>query len=515
MIPKASIASTLTPEMEAAEYARLQAGLPDLWAEVFPRDDQPYTTVIVPSVTLDSEDLAQIEGANFYEEQLLFFLIRLRNPRARIVYVTSQPVHPMVLEYYFEFLAGIPGSHARARLTLVCAYDATPQPLIVKILERPRLVQRIRAAVPDPSRAYMTVFTSTPLERRLAVLLGIPVNGLDPQLDELATKSGSRRFFREAGFSCPEGFEGLRDREDVAMALTELKQRRPGARSAVIKLDRGVYGEGNAVFSYPLGGSREELRAALDSISLSETWPSADAFWSALPRRGGVVEELLEGHERASPSVQIRINPRSQVSVSSTHEQILGGPTGQRYEGCRFPAEDVYRPQVQEIGAQIGRLLAAQGVVSRASVDLVVRREPSGAGWRVHPLEIDFRAGSTTHPMLALRFLTGGRIDPESGLFHSTLGFTKYYRATESLRSPAYRRLAPEDLIEILTVNSLAYNPQSETGVLFQMIGGVSQFGRVGLEAIGNSRQEAEEMYARTVAVLDRETRSGSAVEMV
>jgi hypothetical protein len=29
-------------------------------------------------------------------------------------------------------------------------------------------------------RSYLTVFNSTPLERKLAVLLGIPLNGLDP-----------------------------------------------------------------------------------------------------------------------------------------------------------------------------------------------------------------------------------------------------------------------------------------------------------------------------------------------
>src|SRR4030095_8951781 len=102
-----------------------------------------------------------------------------RNPRARMVFVTSQPVHPMILEYYFQFLAGIPASHARSRLTLLCAPDSSPRSLTEKILERPRLLQRIRQGIQDPERTYMTVFNSTPLERKLAVLLGIPLNGVD------------------------------------------------------------------------------------------------------------------------------------------------------------------------------------------------------------------------------------------------------------------------------------------------------------------------------------------------
>jgi hypothetical protein len=112
-----------------------------------------------------------------------------------MVYVTSQPIHPVILEYYFQLLAGIPASHARSRLTLLCAHDASPRSLTEKILERPRLIQRIRYGIQDPARAYLTVVNGTPLERRLAVLLGIPMNGVDPRLQHLGTKSGSRKVF--------------------------------------------------------------------------------------------------------------------------------------------------------------------------------------------------------------------------------------------------------------------------------------------------------------------------------
>src|SRR5678815_1907485 len=132
-----------------------------------------------------------------YEERLLLLLIRLRNPKAHVVYVTSQPVHPLILEYYLALLMGVPASHARKRLTMLCAHDSSPRPLTAKILERPRLIERIRCAIHDPAQAYMTVFNSTPLERKLSVLLGGPLNGLDPKLQYLGTKSGSRKVFRE------------------------------------------------------------------------------------------------------------------------------------------------------------------------------------------------------------------------------------------------------------------------------------------------------------------------------
>ena len=84
----------LRPEDEARAYERLKPRLAALWKEVFPRDDEAYTSVIVPSVTVDAEALARHAEALYYEEALLFLLIRLRNPRSRVIYVTSQPLAP-------------------------------------------------------------------------------------------------------------------------------------------------------------------------------------------------------------------------------------------------------------------------------------------------------------------------------------------------------------------------------------------------------------------------------------
>ena len=219
MIPKPPFAKDLTLEQEIAEFERLKPRLAEVWNVLTMREEEPHTSVIVPSLTLDQSELRKLPGASFYEERLLFLLIRLRNPRARMVYVTSQPVHPIILEYYLQFLAGIPASHARSRLTLLCADDASPRSLTEKILERPRLLERIRAGIVDPSRAYLTVFNSTPLERKLAVLLGVPMNGVDPNLTHLGTKSGSRKVFREAGVDLPLGFEDLHTEREVVEAL--------------------------------------------------------------------------------------------------------------------------------------------------------------------------------------------------------------------------------------------------------------------------------------------------------
>ncbi len=508
MLPKPPFAWQLSVEEERAQFHLLQPRLADVWQTLTTADEAAHTSVVVPGLNLDGSELQKLDGATFYEERLLFLLIRLLNPRARMVYVTSQPIHAMVLEYYFELLAGIPASHARSRLTLLCAYDSSPRSLTEKILDRPRLIERIRHGITDPSRAYLTVFNATPHERRLAVLLGIPMNGADPDLAHLGTKSGSRKVFREAGVALPEGIEDLKGRDDVVQGLVELDRRRPGLKRAVVKLNDSFSGEGNAIVRYPESGPRDRssIEQAVDRMSFIGPGESTESYFGKFERMGGIVEEFLEAREKVSPSAQLRTSPSGEVQPISTHDQVLGGPDQQVYLGCTFPARDPYRRRIQDEALKVGEVLARYGVVSRFAVDFLLYRDGPEQDWNLSALEINLRMGGTTHPYLALRFLTGGSLDPSSGLFYSARGLAKYYRATDNLRSPAYRGLLPEDLIDILTENRLHYGHSSDSGVLFHMIGAVSEFGKLGLTAFGNSPEEADALYERTIAILDRET---------
>ena len=74
------------------------------------------------------------------EERFLFLLLLLRQPRLQMVYITSMPIRPTIVEYYLALLPGVIPSHARERLHLVAVGDSTPRPLSEKLLERPRLL---------------------------------------------------------------------------------------------------------------------------------------------------------------------------------------------------------------------------------------------------------------------------------------------------------------------------------------------------------------------------------------
>ena len=487
-------------------FAELKQRLPGIWAAMSRDPAFEHTSVIVPSLSVNQEELSKVTGAAYYEERLLFALIRLRNPNARVIYVTSQPVHPDIIDYYLDFLDNVPQRHARERLHVLSVLDASLRALTEKILERPRFVQRLQRLIGDPQRAYLTCYNATALERRLAVELDIPLNGLDPDLLHLGTKTGNRRIFDEAGVDYPAGSEELRGEQDIVDALIDLGRREPGLGRAVVKLNEGFGGEGNGVFTFPARRSdpdaiRENL-LQLDRTSMSE---SIASFLRKFDAMGGVVEAFVLGDEIRSPSVQMRISPGGIPELVSSHEQVLGGATGQSYLGCSFPADDAYRKLLIQQAAKVGNVLAAKGVIGRFAIDFLVTRD-AGRDWRAYAIEINLRMGGTTPPFHALEFLTGGHLDEESGLFRCPSGRTKYYAATDNLKSPDYHGLLPEDLFEIIARRGIGFSHATGTGCLFHMIGALSQYGKVGMVCIADSPADARALFDRATDVLDEET---------
>ena len=54
-------------ELEIAAFDRLKPQLERLWDSVFPGDEEAYTSVVVPSLTLDAGEMGKIAGIPFYE----------------------------------------------------------------------------------------------------------------------------------------------------------------------------------------------------------------------------------------------------------------------------------------------------------------------------------------------------------------------------------------------------------------------------------------------------------------
>jgi hypothetical protein len=287
----------------------------------------------------------------------------------------------------------------------------------------------------------------------------------------------------------------------------------PEIAEVIVKLNEGVSGEGNALVDLrrlPVPGAPEEPEAVAErllhmQLESSET-PFA-AYVEKFEERGGVVEERICGDELRSPSVQLRVIPTGEVELLSTHDQLLGGASGQSYLGCVFPADPAYASTISEQAALVGERLAREGVLGRFAVDFVVVRSPDGS-WTSYAIEINLRKGGTTHPFLTLQFLTDGRYDPRLGVFMTRDGREKHLVATDHLESPDLRALTLDDLFDIVARHGLHYDQSRQSGVVFHMISSLTEHGRVGLTAVGDSADEANATYERAEQILRAEGRA-------
>ena len=491
-----------------AEFDQLQKKLIPLWKSIEHFNQDPQTIVVVPSMSIDAIGSGTLMQA--YEERFLFLLLLLRQPRARLIYVTSQMILPNIIDYYLDLLPGVIPSHARPRLFLIAPLDGSARPLSDKLLDRPRLIERIRSLIMDPARAHLVPFNTTDREKELALRLGIPMYGADPKFFSLGTKSGCRKIFMEENVPHPLGYEDLGSKEEVIKAIAQMRAKKPSIQQVLLKLNEGVSGEGNAIIDLtglpPPGNSKElsMLEERLRAMKFELPDVTYESYMQKLEERAAVVEERIIGEEFRSPSVQLRITPLGAVDLLSTHDQLLGGPSGQSYLGCVFPADTGYAVLITREAAKVGRRLAKEGVIGRFALDFVVVR--SSGKWEPYAIEINLRKGGTTHPFLTLQFLTDGTYDPDTAIFTAPNGRQKFFVASDHVESPRYRTLTPDDLFDIVVRHNLHFGQTRQTGVVFHMMSALGELGRTGLTAVGNSHEDAKATYDRAVAVLDEET---------
>jgi hypothetical protein len=492
----------------SARFEALQRHLAPLWTSIQHMSQDEQTIVVVPSLSMDSAAKGVRQQA--LEERYLFLLLLLRQPRARLIYVTSGAIHPDVVDYYLDLLPGVFAGHARQRLFLVSPLDGSGMSLTEKLLARPRLIEHIKSLIPNPARAHLVPYTTTEMERELAIQLGIPMYGADPKTFYLGTKSGARKVFSEEGVSHPLGVEDLHSFEEMADAIIGMRRKKPGIKRLVAKLNEGVSGAGNAsvdISAAPApgeSGERAAIMAALEAMKYESPKMTVDRFTSKLKEFGGIIEELIAGREFRSPSAQLRVTPLGVVEPLSTHDQMLGGPSGQAYLGCKFPASPEYASAIMREAMKVGRRLMKEGVIGRFALDFVTVLNDRDE-WEVYAIEINLRKGGTTHPFLTLQFLTDGTYDAEAGLFRTPRGEVKAFIASDHVHSPAYRAFTHRDLFDIAARHGLHFDQSRHSGIVFHMINGIGEQGALGLTAVGNTREEAEALYKKTVEILDAE----------
>jgi len=476
--------------MGAAGFARLQRErLYAAWEADRPGSHAPRVVITLPSYSLD-RSVYEHFGARLgpLEHRYLYIILRASQPGARVIYFSSRPVPDYVVDGYLGLVPASTRELVRRNSLLLSPDDPSPRPLADKIIENRSVLDAARQFVGN-DEALLEPWNVTECERELALALDAPMNGTDPALRSLGTKSAARKLFRAAGVPTPPGVEDVTTPEAVVAAVHTLRAANPGLAGVVVKLDDSVSGDGNVVLRFDgLVPGDEPATAGLVARSLPD-------WYVTTLRDGGIVEELIVGDDFSSPSGQGELRPDGVVDVLATHDQRLGGEDGQVYEGCTFPARAAYAATITSHVQAVGNALCREGAIGRFAVDFAVVRR--GTNWDVFALEINLRKGGTTHPFGVSRLLTGGKYDVESeGLLLSD-GTTRCYGATDNLMDPAWRDRSAEETRHRLASAGVEYDRAERTGVIPHLLDCLPIDGRMGYTAIGRSREHVQQLEQR------------------
>ncbi|MFB9722040.1 peptide ligase PGM1-related protein [Planobispora longispora] len=448
------------------------------------------TLVVIPSLSLPQDELRRITGARCYEERLLFLLLTLKRPGVKVVYLTSAPVDPAIVDYYLDFLDD--PAEARARLEMISLGDPRLCPLTEKILHGPRTIARIQEALDGTADAWLVPFVVSEAEERLSAALGLPIYGPATALAQLGSKSGARTVAEDAKVPLARGFADLRSLTEVEHAARALAPLSHGGK-LMVKLNNSYSGLGNAIVvkdDRPLTACHTSFSAA------DENWTT---FAEKIAERGAVIEEFIDQRPLYSPSALARITPGGAYDVVATHEQVLGGPNGDVYQGCAFPARPEYRAEVGECAERIAGVLADRGVVGLFGMDFFAVK--TDGGYRALLCEINLRIGGTTHPFGAALLTTGAVYDPGTGTLMCG-DQSKYYVATDNCAAACLRGRAPGEIVARIRAAGLGFDRETRTGNVLHLLGAIPEYGKLGFTSIGNSAEEAAELHRRTLRFL-------------
>ena len=200
----ASSASELSPERELEEFERLKPRLREVWNAIALRDEEPHTSVVVPSLTLDQSELRKLDGVEL-----------LRGAASLPPDPPPQSAGPRRLRH----VAARPPAHPRVLLPASRRHPREPRPRPADAPLRPRRLAPL-AHGEDP-RAAAAHRADPRGDRR-------PVAGLPHGLQLDAARAAPRRPPRHPAERRRPGALPSRDEIGLPKGLPRSRHRLPG-----------------------------------------------------------------------------------------------------------------------------------------------------------------------------------------------------------------------------------------------------------------------------------------------
>jgi uncharacterized protein with von Willebrand factor type A (vWA) domain len=294
----------------------------------------------LPSLTLDKQELLKVHAVNkkinllhkvsFYEQRQLYNLLMLKNPKVRVIFLSSMPIDEAIVQYYWKFCSSsVSLEDFQSRLSLISPMDSRSISLVEKILSRPLLVQKMKKLNRNSERTCLVCSVSSEYEVKLCEQLDCLLLGFDPKQNYFGTKDGSKKIFRMAKIPFPESSPLCKNEISFYEETIDLIERNEKVSMLVVKLNDSFSGKGNAIME--LRHLREFMKKNKERNKIIEELKeecsrltfSADTNWESFRKRindMGVISEVFVDSVEC-PSGQGYVE-NGKITMVSTHDQV-------------------------------------------------------------------------------------------------------------------------------------------------------------------------------------------------
>ena len=290
-----------------------------------------------------------------------------------------------------------------------------------------------------------------------------------------------------------------------------MRKQRPSIAQAVVKLNEGVSGEGNALVDLANLGQpneaaiRERLRAMrFEHAATRFEEYRKNSVRAAVSWRSGSVSAPRKCAARACNCASHR---SAKWSCSRRTIKCLAARAGKVISAAPSLQIPAYAAAITRDAAKVGDLLRDAGVVGRFALDFVVTRENDSAAVgdlrdRDQPAQ---RRHDSSFPNSAIPHRR--RLRPGKCKFRYAQRAQEISRRERSCRITALSRLHAGRSLRHRRAPGVALRPGPPDRRRFHMLSALGSAGRLGLTAVGDSPEEARAIFEKTEAVLDEEAR--------
>ncbi len=415
-----------------------------------------HVVIHLPSMSREEHQRATIPHL---QSRMNLQMVRLCNtidPLVDVVYVAPMDIPDDVKRYYSRLLevGGIKDPNLRYKIVVPENAERFPSHISLTslLLYSPRCLRKIKRYIKGRD-AYIVPDQVGPEERRLAVLLGIPILAPEPSVSaQYSLKSGAKKLFASADVSTAPGAHDIYEEPELIGALSKLIAAYIDVPRWMIKLDDEYGGRGNAFFDTDSliivrslreahrkhtskepnywgrpdvqEGARNQLTRELDSRLVSllqlnklELYPNGVKDFLLAMGRCGAVVEAVPGDVRGSPSVNLFISPDGNVQMTSTHDQLFScNPKNPYiYHGCTFPQRSVPHAAIRGAALAVGGEMYKKGIIGHANIDFVSFYDDYNQRQRLWAVDLNIGMSRSQVVFTLTDFLLRGSVETSSG----------------------------------------------------------------------------------------------------